>query len=147
MKKFIVLLILALGISFTSFGQSTIMKDFQTGPDSLMVDEGTLTIYSPYLDGYWDYSIQIESTFGGSTGDSTNFTVQTYQSNDPSPGPWLIIAAEGDTLEVIVDESSVIIDITDFQGLWLKHILTSHSQDTMLIESFTVLKQKRTRFF
>ena len=146
MKKFIVLLILALGISLTSFSQGTITKDFQTGPDSLIVDEGTLTIYSPYLDGYWDYSIQIESTFAG-YGDSTNFTVQTYQSNDPAQSPWLIIAAEGDTLAVIVDESSVIIDITDFQGLWLKHILTSHSQDSMLIESFTVLKQKRTRFF
>jgi hypothetical protein len=147
MKKIIVLFTLLIGFAFTAFPQGTIVKDLQTGPDSLMVDEGTLTLYSPLLDEYWDYSIQIKSTFGGTTGDSTNFTVLTYQSNDPAQDAWILLSALNDTLTTVTDESTVLIEKSDFQGMWLKHVLTSHSQDTMLIETFSVLKQKRSRFF
>ena len=148
MKKFIILLTLMIGVAFSAYSQGTIVQDFQTGPDSLMVDEGTLILYSPLLDQYWDYSIQIESTFGGTTGDSTNFTMLTYQTNDPAQGAWIILPGnDGDTLTTITDASCILVEVEDFQGMWLKHVLTSHSQDTMLIESFTTLKQKRSRFF
>jgi len=142
MKRFIVFLTFLIGFAFIAFPQGTNVKNFQTGPDSLMVDEGTLTLYSPLLDQYWDYSTQIKSAFGGTTGDSTNFTVQTYQTNDPAQSVWNILASEGDTLTTIVNNSGVLIEITDFPGMWLKHILTSHSQDTMLISTYTVIKRE-----
>ncbi len=151
MKRLGFLLAFAITLTFGlvqhSHSQGTIFQPFETGPDSLMVDEGTLTIISPVLEDYWDYSIQVVSTFGG-VGDSTNFTLLTYQTNDRDQDFWIILPGnDGDTLTTITDESSILIEESDYQGVWLKHVLTSHSQDTMLIRTFTTLKQKRTRFF
>jgi len=144
MKRLIFLLVLITGLIFTANAQGRFQDndDFQTGPDSLQGVSTTLTIYSPLIDGYWDYSIQLESTFGG-LGDSTHYTVTTWQSNDPDTDAWTEMTSLRDTSATITDESCILIEKTDFTGLWLKHILTSASLDTMLIESFTVIKKFR----
>ena len=140
MKRLIFLL--AFAISLTSLFSQPLPEPTETGPDSLQGDLTTLTIYSGLIDGYWDYSTQIKSTFAG-LGDSTNFSVTTWQSNDRDQGVWTEIVAERDTLATITDESGVLLEVTDFTGLWLKYVLTSQSLDTMLINSYQVKKKFR----
>lgn len=143
MKKLIFLLTLISGFAFTTLSAQLLTSSiFETGPDSLQGCRTTLTIYSPYIDGYWDYSIQIKSTFAG-LGDSTNFKVSTWQSNDQGHDAWTNITTLHDTLATITDESAILIEKTDFTGLWFKHIITSLSLDTMLINTYQVKKKFR----
>ena len=136
MKRLLSLLV----ITFSFIALSA--QPFETGPDSLQGIRDTLTIYSPYIDGYWDYSIQLQSTFAG-LGDSTNFMVSTWQSNDQGHDAWTDMTALRDTLATITDESAILIEKTDFTGLWLKHIIVSLSLDTMLINTYQVKKKFR----
>ena len=141
MKRLIFLLAIAITFSISAFSQP-LPEPTETGPDSLQGDLTTLTIYSSLIDGYWDYSTQIKSTFGG-LGDSTNFSVTTWQSNDRDQDVWTEITAERDTLATVTDESGLLLEITDFTGLWIKYVLTSQSLDTMLIETFQIRKKFR----
>jgi len=136
MKKLICLLVIAL--SFIALSA----QPFETGPDTLQGPRDTLIIYSPFIDGYWDYSIQIKSTFAG-LGDSTNFMVSTWQSNDQSHDAWTDITALRDTLATIIDESAILIEKTDFTGFWFKHLIINLSLDTTLIETYQVKKKFR----
>jgi len=143
MKKLIFLLILISGFLFTTLSAQLLTSSiFETGPDSLQGVRDTLIVYSPYIDGYWDYSIQLKSTFAG-LGDSTNFMVSTWQSNDQGHDAWTDITTLRDTLATITDESAILIEKTDFTGLWLKHIIVSLSLDTMLINTYQVKKKFR----
>jgi len=150
MKKLLAFLafaaILAFAFPVMSYSQGTIVDHGVIASDSLKGVSTTMTIYAPLLEDYWDYSMQLKSTFAG-LGDSTNFTVTTWQTNDPDQSVWTELTAERDTLATITDVSGILIEIEDFPGMWTKHILTSLSLDTMLIEGYWVRKQKRTRFF
>ena len=140
MKRLIFLL--AFAISFASISAQPLPEPTETGIDSLQGLDATLTVFSGLIDGYWDYSTQIKSTFSG-IGDSTNFSVTTWQSNDRDQGVWTEITAERDTLATVTDESGLLLEVTDFTGLWLKYILTSQSLDTMLINTYQVKKKFR----
>ena len=148
MKKFIVLLILALGISLTSFSQGSLCEFATLTADSITGLADELTVYSTFLGPYWDYSIQFKSTFhnsGAATdGDSSYFDVKTYRTNDPAASVWEEITAERDTLCTATDVQGVTIELTDFTGTWLKFILTGISLDTVLIVPYEAKKLKVT---
>lgn len=146
MKKFIVLLILALAISLTSFSQGSqgSLREFNTlTADSITGKADAHTVYSTFLGPYWDYSIQFKSTFHG-LGDSSYFAVAAYRTNDVSSSVWEEITAERDTLETDVDVQGITVELTDFTGVWLKFILTGISLDTVLIVPYEVKKLKVT---
>lgn len=138
MKRLIFLLAFAIG--FTSLFAQPLPEPTETGPDTLQGLDGTLTVYSPPMDGYWDYSAQLKSTFSG-VGDSTHFSVTVWQSNDRDQSTWTEITAERDTLATVTDDASILSEQTDFTGLWVKWIFTSASLDTMLIETYQVKKK------
>ncbi len=138
MKRLIFLLAFVIG--FTSIFAQPLPEPTETGPDTLQGLDGTLTIYSEYIDGYWDHSIQIQSTFSG-LGDSTHFIVTVWQSNDRDQDAWTEVTSLGDTLATVTDEEAILIEKEDFTGLWFKWILTSQSLDTMLINTYQVKKK------
>ncbi|KKL54573.1 hypothetical protein LCGC14_2264040 [marine sediment metagenome] len=140
MKRLTCFLAIAILFCISVFSQP-LPEPTETGPDSLQGLRTTLTIYSGLIDGYWDYSTQIKSTFGG-LGDSTNFSVIAYQSNDRDQSVWTAITA-ADTLATITDDSGILSEVTDFTGLWIKYVLISLSLDTMLIETYQVKKKFR----
>ena len=139
MKRLICLLAIAITFSISAFSQP-LPDPVETGPDSLKGLGATLTIYSPLMDGYWDYSGQLQSTFAG-LGDSTNFTVATWQSNDRDQDAWTLITALNDSIVTVTDETAILIEKTDFTGLWLKHVFTNRSLDTVLINTYQVKKK------
>jgi len=146
MKKLAILLTLLIGFSFSAFSQGTIVQDGTIAADSLQGKGDVVTLYTPLMDQYWDYSVQIQSTFAG-LGDSSNWVVKTYQTNDPAQSVWTLLPALNDTLATVTDESAILIEKSDFQGMWMKHEVTNVGLDTCLIEGFWVRKQKRSRFF
>ncbi len=141
MKRFIFLLAIAIIFSISAFSQP-LPEPTETGPDSLQGASATLTVYSGFIDGYWDVSTQIVSTFAG-LGDSTNFTVATWQSNDRDRDVWTVLTALNDSIVTVTDETAILIEKTDFTGLWLKHVFTSRSLDTVLINTYQVKKKFR----
>ena len=144
MKKLIVLLIFALGISLASFAQGSqgSLREFNTlTADSIVGIRNTHTVYSTFLGPYWDYSIQFKSTFYG-VGDSSYFDVKTYRTNDVSGSVWEEITGERDTLKTAVDVQGVTIELTDFTGVWLKFVLAGLAADTVLIVPYEVKKLK-----
>ena len=146
MKKLAILLTLLIGFSFSAFSQGTIVEDMTLPTATINGWKATATVYSPLLDEYWDYSVQFKSTFAG-LGDSSHWRVQTYQTNDPAQSVWNEITAKHDTLATVTDNSGLITTLTDFGGMWAKHVITSMSLDTVTITPYVVRKQKRSRFF
>lgn len=140
MKRLIFLLAFAIG--FTSIFAQPLPEPTKTGPDSLQGAAATLTVYSGLIDGYWDVSTQIQSTFAG-LGDSSSFAVATWQSNDRDRGVWTEITALRDTLQTVTDEAALLIEKTDFTGLWMKHVFTYLGLDTVLINTYQVKKKFR----
>ena len=132
--------LLAFAISFTSLFAQPLPDPTETGPDSLQGAGATLTVYSPLMDGYWDYSAQLQSTFAG-LGDSSNFAVATWQTNDRDQGAWTEITALRDTLQTVTDEAALLIEKTDFTGLYIKHVFTYLGLDTVLINTYQVKKK------
>jgi len=139
MKRLTCLLAFAIVLCISGFSQP-LPDPVETGPDSLQGYGATLTVYSPLMDGYWDYSAQIQSTFAG-LGDSSNFAVSTWQSNGQDQDAWTEITALRDTLQTVTDESAILIEKTDFTGLWMKHVFTSLGLDTVLINTYQVKKK------
>ena len=145
MKKFIVLLSLIVGFTFYANAQGSLVERATLTAETVDGAGATLNVYSPYLGPYWDYSIQLKSTFYG-VGDSSSWNVVTYQTNDPAQSVWTLLsnAASDDTLQTVTDDSGVILEISDFKGLWLKHVITSMGLDTVTITPYVVKKLKRT---
>ncbi len=110
----------------------------ETGPTALNGLRESITVFSDLIDGYWDYSTQVKSTFAG-LGDSTNLSVATWQSNDRDLDVWTLVTT--DTLSTIVDESALLLEVTDFTGLWMKYVILSLSLDSMSIETYQVKKK------
>ena len=146
MKKLAILLTLLIGFALSAFSQGTIVDPITLPAIQLNGYKATATVYSPLLDQYWDYSAQFKSTFYG-LGDSTHWRVQTYQTNDPNQTVWNELTEKHDTLASKVNDSGLITTITDFGGMWAKHVFTSMSLDTVTITPYIVRKQKRSRFF
>lgn len=147
MKKIILLLSFLIGFILYSSGQGTVVEIITDIPqDTLFGLADDATIYSPYLDQYWDYSLQLEAIFYGS-GDSANFEVVTSQTNDPDQATWTVLTTLTDTLVTTVTTTGLLIEVSDFQGLWMKHYLTNLGEDTVIVQPFVVKKQKRNRFF
>ncbi len=150
MKKLIFLLALTIGFAFTVCSQGSRVETMTLTAQTLVGNTGandTLFIYSPYLGDYWDYSIQFKATWAGElafSADSCSVNVRTYQTNDPDKSTWIDIPAERDTLQTIIDDESMIIEISDFQGLWLKHQILNMGYDTVTITPYVVKKLKRT---
>ncbi len=132
--------LLALAFSFTSLFAQPLPEPTETGPTTLGGLGATITILSGSIEGYWDVSTQIQSTFAG-LGDSSHFIVDVYQSNDRDHDAWTQRTSETDTLATVTDEAALLLEITDFTGLWLKYVLTSQSLDTMAINTYQVKKK------
>ena len=117
--------------------------------DSLNGDGDSFTCYPPLMDEYWDYSIQFKSTF--TSGDSSYWSIKTYQTNDPASSVWTEITALRDTLVSATDNDGLIVIKTDFSGMWMKHVLLNYTTgdggDSVLVTPYVVRKQKRNRFF
>ena len=153
MKKFTVLfgiaLMLLVGFSVESYSQGTIVEDITLPADTLYGDADASTVYAPLLDEYWDYSIQFVSTF--LSGDSSYWSVKTYQTNDPAQSGWTELTTLRDTLVTATDNDALIIEKSDFSGLWMKHVLLNYTTgdggDTVIVTPYVVRKQKRNRFF
>lgn len=146
MKKLIFLLAFIVGIAASAFSQGTIVNTLTLASDTVKGAADSLIVYSPVLDEYWDYSIQFKSTFYG-VGDSSYLAISTHRTNDISQTVWEEITAERDTLVSAVDDAGLTVDVTDFTGVWLKHILVGIATDTVVITPYVVMKQKRNRFF
>lgn len=67
--------------------------------------------------------------------------VSTWQSNDQGHDAWTDMTALRDTLATKVDELAILIEKTDFTGLWLKHVIVNLSLDTVLINTYQVKKK------
>ncbi|KKL50855.1 hypothetical protein LCGC14_2301330 [marine sediment metagenome] len=130
--------LLALAFSFTSLFAQPLPDPTETGPTALEGLRESITVYSPPIDGYWDVSTQIKSTFAG-LGDSTNLSVATWQSNDRDQDAWTLVTT--DTLATVTDEAALLLEITDFTGVWLKYVILSLSLDSMSIETYQVKKK------
>jgi len=146
MKKLLVLLTLLIGFAFSAQSQGTIVELIPLPQDTILGLADVVTVYSPLLDEYWDYSIQFKATFYGS-GDSSYFNLKTFQTNDQDQSVWTEITAERDTLNTVTDVQGLISTMTDFGGVWAKHTLTGLAADTVIIKPYAVKKQKRSRFF
>lgn len=150
MKKLLFLLSFILAFSIgnviNSYSQGTIVEPLTLPVDTIKGITDDITVYSPLLDEYWDYSIQFKASFYGS-GDSSYFNLKTYQTNDPAQSVWTEITAERDTLNTKTDVQGLISTMTDFGGIWAKHVLTGMAADSVIIVPYVVKKQKRNRFY
>jgi len=145
MKKLIFLLAFTVGFAFTVNAQGSLVESLTLATGTVDGYGTTLDIYSPYLGPYWDYSIQLKSTFYG-VGDSSSWNVVSYQTNDPAQSVWTTMTETtlDDTIQTVTDDSGVILEVSDFKGLWIKHTITSMGLDTVTITPYAVKKLKRT---
>ena len=146
MKRLILLLTLLL--AFAAYSNSQTFSSVATDVEDTIYGEADYVIfYSPYLDEYWDYSIQFKSDLYGD-GDSVYFGLQTFQSNDPVQTAWTELTTLADTLLILPDHlalysNSLLFEKTDVPGVWFAHKLTGVGLDTVIVKPYWVKKMKR----
>jgi hypothetical protein len=144
MKKLFLLTVFLAGILAGAFAQKRTQLINNLPADTVYGKNDTAVIYTPLMEDECNYSAQLKATFLGAA-DSAYMTFQTFQTNMhhdfEDDFTWTNLT-DLDSVGWVTTTTNTgyLIEIENFSGTWLKHLVIGQGEDTVSIKGYIILK-------